>query len=134
MARAPVGVGWRWRPDLSEREADVAHGSQAGLPHLDKAGRPTLATVAALAGVHTSTASRALSSSLASGVRIGSVATVERIRKVADDVGFARNLYAAGLRTQRTALAGVGGRAARGGARWTPRAGTPGRVEGRRRR
>lgn len=85
----------------------MAHGSQAGLPHLDKAGRPTLATVAALAGVHTSTASRALSSSLASGVRIGSVATVERIRKVADDVGFARNLYAAGLRTQRTALAGV---------------------------
>ena len=85
----------------------MAHSSQGELPHLDKAGRPTLATVAALAGVHTSTASRALSASLASGIRVGSVATVERIRKVADEVGFARNVYAAGLRTQRTSLAGV---------------------------
>lgn len=85
----------------------MPQGPRAELPHLDKAGRPTLATVATLAGVHTSTASRALSGSLATGVRVGSVATIERIRRVADEVGFARNVYAAGLRTQRTALAGV---------------------------
>jgi LacI family transcriptional regulator len=85
----------------------VANGTNQGLPHLDKMGRPTLATVAALAGVHTSTASRALSASLAHGVRVGSAATVERIRTIADEVGFAPNVYAAGLRTQRTSLAGV---------------------------
>ncbi|WP_052336380.1 LacI family DNA-binding transcriptional regulator [Nocardioides alkalitolerans] len=77
------------------------------LPHLDKAGRPTLATVAALAGVHPSTASRALSASVPAGVRVGSTGTVARIRAVAQEVGFARNLQAAGLRTQRTSLAGV---------------------------
>ncbi|SEG82616.1 transcriptional regulator, LacI family [Actinacidiphila yanglinensis] len=77
------------------------------LPHLDKAGRPTLATVATLAGVHPSTASRALSSSLKGGVRVGSADTVGRIRRIAEEVGFSRNLHAAGLRTQRTSLAGV---------------------------
>ncbi|MFF7650964.1 LacI family DNA-binding transcriptional regulator [Streptomyces sp. NPDC007983] len=81
--------------------------ARGDLPHLDKAGRPTLATVAALAGVHTSTASRALSSSLPSGVRVGSADTVERIRRIAGELGFSRNLHAAGLRTQRTSLAGV---------------------------
>lgn len=79
----------------------------ADLPHLDRAGRPTLATVAALAGVHPSTASRALSASLGDGVRVGSSATVARIRAVAEQVGFARNIHAAGLRTRRTSLAGV---------------------------
>ncbi|MCX5535234.1 LacI family transcriptional regulator [Streptomyces sp. NBC_00006] len=77
------------------------------LPHLDRSGRPTLATVATLAGVHPSTASRALSSSLPSGVRVGSNGTIERIRKIAEEVGFARNMHAAGLRTKRTFLAGV---------------------------
>ncbi|MFJ8933569.1 LacI family DNA-binding transcriptional regulator [Streptomyces sp. NPDC102364] len=63
--------------------------------------------MAALAGVHTSTASRALSASLPRGVRVGSSDTVERIRRIADEVGFSRNIHAAGLRTKRTSLVGV---------------------------
>jgi len=91
----------------SEGERSVSRPVRDDLPHLDKAGRPTLATVATLAGVHPSTASRALSSSLKSGVRVGSADTVEKIRRIAKELGFSRNLHAAGLRTQRTSLAGV---------------------------
>ena len=83
---------------------DPAHQER---PHLDRSGRPTLATVAALAGVHVSTVSRALSGSVGSNVRVGSAETVDRIRRVAADVGFSRNIYAAGLRTHQTALVGM---------------------------
>lgn len=77
------------------------------LPHLDGSGRPTLRTVAALAGVHVSTASRALSRSAAVGTRAGSRTTVARIHAIADEIGFERNPYAAGLRTSRSRLVGV---------------------------
>lgn len=90
---------------MSETEFVDAGGDQA--PHLDRGGRPTLATVAALAGVHTSTASRALSRTVPSGTRVGSASTIDRIRKIAEDIGFTPNVYAAGLRTQRTSLVGV---------------------------
>ncbi|WP_191564437.1 LacI family DNA-binding transcriptional regulator [Janibacter melonis] len=85
----------------------MAREPEPDLPHLDRAGRPTLATVAALAGVHPSTASRALSRTVPDGVRVGSSDTVARIRAVAEQVGFSRNVYAAGLRTRRTSLVGV---------------------------
>ncbi|GAA4907788.1 LacI family transcriptional regulator [Actinomycetospora succinea] len=77
------------------------------LPHLDGSGRPTLRTIAALAGVHVSTASRALSKSEAAGARAGSRTTVARIHEIADEIGFERNPYAAGLRTRRSQLVGV---------------------------
>lgn len=77
------------------------------ISHLDKSGRPTLATVAALAGVHVSTVSRALSVTVSSTVRVASPDTIQRIRQVAAEVGFSRNLYAAGLRTHQTALVGM---------------------------
>jgi LacI family transcriptional regulator len=77
------------------------------LPHLDGSGRPTLRTVAALAGVHVSTASRALSRSGAAEARAGSRTTVARIHAIADEIGFERNPYAAGLRTSRSRVVGV---------------------------
>lgn len=77
------------------------------LPHLDRSGRPTLRTVAALAGVHVSTASRALSDSPRANERSGSERTVARIREIADQVGFERNPHGAGLRTSRSRLIGV---------------------------
>jgi LacI family transcriptional regulator len=80
---------------------------EAALPHLDDSGRPTLRTIADLAGVHVSTVSRVLSPSLGPGVRSASTATTEKIRKIAREVGFARNPHAAGLRTSRSNLVGV---------------------------
>ncbi|OZM76814.1 LacI family DNA-binding transcriptional regulator [Pseudonocardia sp. MH-G8] len=77
------------------------------LPHLDRSGRPTLRTVAELAGVHVSTASRALSSSPTINERSGSARTIARIREIADRVGFERNPHGAGLRTSRSSLMGV---------------------------
>lgn len=77
------------------------------LPHLDRSGRPTLRTVAELAGVHVSTASRALSSSPQAKERAGSTRTVARIREIADRVGFEPNPHGAGLRTSRSSLIGV---------------------------
>ncbi len=77
------------------------------LPHLDSSGRPTLKTVAALAGVHTSTASRVLASSQLESARAASPSTNERIHRIADEVGFERNPYGAGLRTRRSYLVGV---------------------------
>ncbi|WP_424807274.1 LacI family DNA-binding transcriptional regulator [Rhodococcus sp. 27YEA15] len=77
------------------------------LPHLDDAGRPTLRTIAYIAGVHVSTVSRVLSPSLAPGVRVASAKTTEKIRKIARDLDFTKNPHAAGLRTSRSNLVGV---------------------------
>lgn len=77
------------------------------LPHPDEAGRPTLRTVAELAGVHISTVSRVLAPSLRPGVRAASKTTTERIRTIADSVGYSPNPIAAGLRTSRSSLVGV---------------------------
>lgn len=78
----------------------------AALPHVDAAGRPTLKTVAELAGVHPSTASRALSPHQV-GVRVASEATIENVRKVAHRIGFERNPWAASLRRGRNDTIGV---------------------------
>lgn len=77
------------------------------VPHLDDSGRPTLRTIGELAGVSVSTVSRVLSTAGADPTRWASVQTVERIRRIALDVGFSKNPHAAGLRTSRSHLAGV---------------------------
>nr|WP_062398691.1 substrate-binding domain-containing protein [Pseudonocardia sp. AL041005-10] len=77
------------------------------LPHLDRTGRPTLRTVAELAGVHISTASRALSDSPRANERSGSAGTIARIREIAEEIGFERNPHGASLRTSESRLFGV---------------------------
>ncbi len=64
----------------------------------------TLRDVAALAGVHVSTASRALDS--ASGGRVG-METAERVRSAAAELGYSRDLLAAGLKRGVTKSVGV---------------------------
>ena len=76
-------------------------------PHTDVSGRPTLRTIAALAGVHVTTVSRVLNGTLGSGVRTAGEKTADRIRRIADEVGYRPNPHATGLRTQRSNLVGV---------------------------
>lgn len=63
----------------------------------------TLTTIATHVGVHPSTVSRALSDSPA-GVSPG---TIKRIRKVAEELGYFRDITGASLRTGRTRMIGV---------------------------
>ncbi len=65
---------------------------------------PKLSDVAAAANVHQSTASRALDPVLA---RRLSPEVVERVRRVADELGYRRNALAASLRMQRSRMVGV---------------------------
>ena len=76
-------------------------------PHTDQNGRPTLRTVAALAGVSSSTASRVLSPGPKTAGRSTAAATQKRIRDVAQQVGYVANPVASGLRLQRSSLIGV---------------------------
>lgn len=72
---------------------------------MDKAMRaPKLSDVAAAANVHPSTASRALNPDLAGRL---SPSVVERVRKVADELGYSRNAIAASLRMQASRMVGV---------------------------
>lgn len=66
------------------------------------AGRITLADVAAAAGVSKMTASRALR-----GAGDVSAATVEKVRRAAEDIGYMGNSLAMALSSQRTNLIGV---------------------------
>jgi len=77
------------------------------LPHVDQNGRATLRTVAELAGVSPSTVSRVLHPGAKTVGRRAAVATISRIRQVAQDVGYVPNPHAASLRTQRSDLIGV---------------------------
>ncbi len=85
----------------------TARRKQVDQPFTDISGRATLRTVASLAGVHVSTASRVLNGSTASGTRSAGAETAERIRRVAKRVGYIPNPHAASLRTQRSQLIGV---------------------------
>lgn len=67
-------------------------------------GKVTLREVAARAGVHVSTASRALDSS--GPARIGP-ATAERVRSAAAELGYSRDLLASGLKRGMTKSVGV---------------------------
>ena len=62
-----------------------------------------LTTIATMAGVHPSTASRALSDAPV-GI---SVETVKRVRKIAGELGYIRDITGASLRTGRTSMIGV---------------------------
>ncbi len=66
--------------------------------------RPTLSEVAAAAQVHPSTASRALNPALAGRL---SAEVVDRVRQVAETLGYSRNAIAASLRTQASRMVGV---------------------------
>lgn len=69
------------------------------------AGQPfKLRDVARVAGVHSSTASRALDSELSSRL---SDEVVQRVRQAARDLGYSPNMLAASLRTQRSRTIGV---------------------------
>jgi LacI family transcriptional regulator len=96
-------------PEATGGDAAAADGTVAPspFPFPDDHGHPTLRSVAALAGVHVSTASRALSGPSATGRPPASASTIERIRQVADELGYERNPHATGLRTRRSNLVGV---------------------------
>ncbi|WP_324789281.1 LacI family DNA-binding transcriptional regulator [Streptomyces sp. H51] len=86
----------------------MVEGSTGGqLPHIDAAGRATLRTVAELAGVHVSTVSRVLNRTMGTGVRMAGRETADRIRRIAEEVGYTPNPHATSLRTQRSNLVGV---------------------------
>ena len=91
--------------DVAGDVSDRAGGAE--LPFADPAGRPTLRTVAELAGVHVSTVSRVLNRVAGPGVRPASPTTSERIRRIAEHVGYSPNPHATGLRTSRSRLVGV---------------------------
>jgi LacI family transcriptional regulator len=67
----------------------------------------TLRTLADRLGLHVSTVSRVLHGKPEEGARAASGATVERIRKLADELGYQPNPHAASLRTRRSNLVGV---------------------------
>lgn len=67
--------------------------------------KPTLKSIAAAAGVHPSTASRALSQQ--PGSRIPP-ATIERVRRAAEELGYQVDPWARSLRTGRSMLLGLG--------------------------
>jgi LacI family transcriptional regulator len=66
--------------------------------------RPTLVDVAKAAGVHLSTASRALNEATSNQI---SPDTIKKVRKVAKDLGYTINTVARGLRTKRSQTIGV---------------------------
>ncbi|MFE6738681.1 LacI family DNA-binding transcriptional regulator [Streptomyces tubercidicus] len=72
-------------------------------------GRPqvTLQMLADQLGLHISTVSRALHAKPGEGRRAASSATIARIRKLADELGYRPNPHATSLRTQRSNLVGV---------------------------
>jgi LacI family transcriptional regulator len=76
-------------------------------PHLDQFGRPTLKTIAALAGVSASTVSRVLHPGKATVGRKTATETTRRIFATAERVDYVPNPHAASLRTQRSFLIGV---------------------------
>ncbi|GAA5172095.1 MULTISPECIES: LacI family DNA-binding transcriptional regulator [Amycolatopsis] len=67
----------------------------------------TLRTLADQLGLHVSTVSRVLHAKPDEGARAASGATVERIRKLADELGYRPNPHATSLRTRRSNLVGV---------------------------
>lgn len=77
------------------------------LPFADGNGRPTLRTIAHLAGVHVSTVSRVLTPGARPPARTASAVTAARIRVLSEQLGYVPNPHATGLRTRRSNLVGV---------------------------
>lgn len=67
----------------------------------------TLRMLADRLGLHVSTVSRVLHAQPDEGARAASGTTVERIRKLADELGYQPNPHATSLRTRRSNLVGV---------------------------
>lgn len=67
----------------------------------------TLRTLADRLGLHVSTVSRVLHGKPDESHRAASGATVERVRRLADELGYRPNPHAASLRTRRSNLVGV---------------------------
>ncbi len=76
-------------------------------PHADLHGRPTLRSVATLAGVSVSTVSRVLSGERGGRSPYASPQTAARINALAQELGYVPNPHAAGLRTQQSHVLGV---------------------------
>ncbi|HET8878054.1 MAG TPA: LacI family DNA-binding transcriptional regulator [Arthrobacter sp.] len=75
---------------------------------VDEQGRPvTLRMIAAETGVHVSTVSRVLNAKDGDVSRWAAPETAERIREMARNRGYRRNVYASNLRTARSHLVGV---------------------------
>ncbi|HEY2099145.1 MAG TPA: substrate-binding domain-containing protein [Pseudonocardia sp.] len=70
-------------------------------------GPVTLRTIADRLGLHVSTVSRVLHAKPDEQLRAASGATVERIRTLADELGYQPNPHATSLRTRRSNLVGV---------------------------
>ncbi|MFF4352225.1 LacI family DNA-binding transcriptional regulator [Streptomyces sp. NPDC001530] len=70
-------------------------------------GPVTLQSIAERLGLHVSTVSRVLNGPRDRGVRAASGDTAQRIRELADELGYRPNPLAAGLRTRRSNLIGV---------------------------
>ncbi|WP_067792366.1 LacI family DNA-binding transcriptional regulator [Actinomadura formosensis] len=67
----------------------------------------TLQSIADQLGLHVSTVSRVLNAKRGESGRAASPATVERIRRLADELGYQPNPHATSLRTRRSNLVGV---------------------------
>ncbi|WP_262704671.1 MULTISPECIES: LacI family DNA-binding transcriptional regulator [Streptomyces] len=67
----------------------------------------TLRTIADQLGLHVSTVSRVLHAKPDESLRAASTSTVERIRRLADELGYQPNPHATSLRTRRSNLVGV---------------------------
>ncbi len=89
---------------MSVRRPVAAGGVPALATLRPVATRPTLRDVATAAGVHPATASRALNEATRTLVR---PATVERVREVADRLGYQVNPIARSLKTSRSQTVGI---------------------------
>jgi len=67
----------------------------------------TLRTIADQLGLHVSTVSRVLHAKRDESLRAASADTVERVRRLADELGYQPNPHATSLRTRRSNLVGV---------------------------
>jgi LacI family transcriptional regulator len=72
-----------------------------------RTGQVTLRMLAEQLGLHVSTVSRALHGKPGEGRRPGSSATIQRIRDLAEELGYQPNPHATSLRTKRSNLIGV---------------------------
>lgn len=72
---------------------------------VDRRRPATLQEIADELGLHVSTVSRVLNGS--KGARPASAATVERVRRLADELGYAPDPLGSGLRTRRSRIVGV---------------------------
>lgn len=94
-------------PSAGKSQLNPDAGVNSGkLPHLDRSGRATLRTIAAISGVHVTTVSRVLKPS-ADRPWAASRETGDRVMQIAREVGYIPNPHATGLRTQSSNLIGV---------------------------